>query len=414
MSYFNQTYNAAIRTIGLSGRLVLVVAMAKYLPEQEVGAYGLFQSGVMYAVYIVGFDFYAYATREYARQDGSISAKKIRSQLTLYVFTYVIAAPLLFMSLLTLKIGTALAAVGIAYVALEHLNQELVRTVEALGHPVLAGNLSILRSGVWPIVAVAALVLLPAARSLGTILWVWAVFGLVSSVISVFLVRRIIPLTRETGIDWGWMVRGLKVSAIFFIGTLCIRGIFTVDKVAINIVNSTQLPSYVLFTSIALAMLSIIESSVFAFFYPKMLRSSNNYQYIRSLVKSSTIQAIVVGSIISAICIFILPLLLNVIQSSSYRLHVDLAAPILACILIYVVGLGVHYGLYAIGNDRTIVVSHALGLLIFLLVGVVAGPLWGANGIIAAQTLAFASITLFKAVRFLSLTNRSPPVGMQS
>ena len=87
--------------------------MAKYLPEQEVGAYGLFQSGVMYAVYIVGFDFYAYATRAYARQDGSISEKKVRSQLTLYVFTYVIAAPLLFMSLLTLKIGTALAAVGI-------------------------------------------------------------------------------------------------------------------------------------------------------------------------------------------------------------------------------------------------------------------------------------------------------------
>lgn len=401
----NRAYNSLIRVIGLSGRLFLVIAMAKYISPSDVGSFGIFQAGVMYAVYIVGLDFYAYSIRELAADSPLIYGEKIGSQLMLYGFTYLIVAPILTGVFILLELPSWLAIASIIFVFLEHINQEMTRVAEALGRPILAGNLTILRNGIWPYAALIGIIFVPSLRNINSILILWAFFGLISTYFTLKIIMKEFPITGKLAINWNWLKSGIIISCLFFTGTLAVRALFTLDKFFIKTLSVSELPAYILFSALGIAVLTIVEASIFSFSYPKMLQSPSNFKILRVLVKQSIGYTFTICLMLSTVLFLALPLLLTFIGHDAYIRNIDLAPLVLLSASIYALGLAPHYGLYALKMDKIIISANIIGLLVFLFLVTHHETTIEAKDILRYQIIAFSSTAIFKAIFFTQRTN---------
>lgn len=57
--------------------------LAKFVDPTRVGYYGLFTASIGYVLYLVGFDFYTYATREIIRAPAEQRGAMIKGQMAL-------------------------------------------------------------------------------------------------------------------------------------------------------------------------------------------------------------------------------------------------------------------------------------------------------------------------------------------
>src|SRR5690606_16168777 len=60
-------FNIGLRGLTLSSRFLLLFALARWLSPAELGLFGLVSAIVGYGIYLVGLEFYAFATRELIR-----------------------------------------------------------------------------------------------------------------------------------------------------------------------------------------------------------------------------------------------------------------------------------------------------------------------------------------------------------
>ena len=84
-----------LRAVTLASKFLLIVALAKYLEPSELGIFGLIGVTVALTIYIAGFEFYAYNTRELLKRDDNEKPKLIKDQLVFHLFSYLFVFPLL-------------------------------------------------------------------------------------------------------------------------------------------------------------------------------------------------------------------------------------------------------------------------------------------------------------------------------
>jgi hypothetical protein len=63
-----------------------------------------------------------------------------------------------------------------------------------------------------------------------------------------------------------------------------------------------------------------------------------------------------------------------------------------------------HWGLYAIGKDKVIVLSHVAALLIFAIVTWLSSSAFGPYAVLIGVNMSFGTILAIKAVAYLRLT----------
>ena len=81
-----------IRVFGLSGRFILLLALAKHFSIEIVGYYGIFTVTIMYSLFLVGADFYTYTTRILLESNNNEWTFIIKNQFTFYCFSYLIVS----------------------------------------------------------------------------------------------------------------------------------------------------------------------------------------------------------------------------------------------------------------------------------------------------------------------------------
>src|SRR5690606_36382753 len=108
-------------------KFLLIFFLAKFLPPEEVGVFGLVAATIGYSFFVVGFEFYTYSGRELLglSRDGWLPV--IRDQWVLFAVGYVFILPVL-----TFIFGVYLSSwkyVGwfLLLLLFEHTAQELNR-----------------------------------------------------------------------------------------------------------------------------------------------------------------------------------------------------------------------------------------------------------------------------------------------
>lgn len=359
--------NLFIRALTLLGKFILLFYMAKFLNPEEVGVYGLIVVIVSYSIYAVGFDFYTYSTRELVHRDKKNWGDFLKSQTLLILLTYISILPIiLFLSSYSVPVEW-LCFLGFLIV-LEHLNQELMRLLIIDNNVVLANNLLFIRCGLWCYIIIGCMFFSLVEKQLDSILYAWICFDIIALVVGLLAFNKNLVFNKGRTIDIEWLKSGLKICVPLLVSTLILRAITTVDRLWLEQIEGLEvIAAYSLFIGLTNAIISFLETSVFSFIYPKMIQEKENSKKFRILVRKMFIQALGLSSLISLILIFCFPYFLHWIGKDLYYTYKNIFYVVLFANLIYCISMIPHYILYAKHRDRQIVISHIIGLSVFII-----------------------------------------------
>lgn len=399
--------NIALRGLTLGSKFLLIFFLARFLEPAELGLYGLLTATIAYALYLLGLDFYTYSTREILKHERTEWGGMLKSQGVLTLVLYALVIPLLLLIFVMGMLPWYVAPWFFIVLALEHLNQELMRLLIAISDQLMASVVLFLRSGAWAVLVVALMFVQPDLRSLQAILLAWTAGGTLAIFLAFGRLGRLNISGWRSRIDWRWIRQGVKVAAPLLVATLALRALYTLDRYWFEALAGLEvLGAYVLFMGIANAMLSFLDAGVFAFSYPKLITAFQraNAVEFRQELKRLLLQTLVLSAVFVGAALLLIDPLLLWLDKPLYLEQKDMFSWILLGTLLFCLGMIPHYGLYAQNRDRPIIQSHIAGLLIFAPVTWLISLSWPQLAVPLGLCLAFLSIALWKSYAFFRLT----------
>lgn len=361
--------NVALRGITLLSKFILVFFLAKYLDPDQVGLYGLLTATIGYAFYFLGFEFYTYSNRELIKKNTEW-AFILKSQLIFTFVMYVFFAPFLGLIFYFKLLPSSLALMFFTLLVLEHFSQEFNRIFIALSKPLLASIILFIRSAVWIYVVLAFMFSSEQYRNLDFLLLNWLIGAFFACFISILVIYRMKLTGWQTAVNWSWIKHGAKKAAPFFIAAAALRGLFTIDRYWMESLSSLKtVGAYVLFMSISNALISFLDSGVFVFSYPELIKhfEKKNAEAFKLQFKKLLKQVIAVVFVFSAISLFTLKYVLFFLNKQHYIDASWMFPYLLLATVFFCLGMVPQYGLYAQNKDRHIIISNVLSFVVFII-----------------------------------------------
>lgn len=399
--------NIALRGITLASKFLLIFFLAKFLEPKELGLYGLLTVTISYALYLLGFDFYAFTTREILKRERHEWGGLLKDQGALSLVLYMIFLPLLSLIFIKGLLPWSVAGWFFILLILEHLTQELSRLLITISEQLLASVMLFLRSGIWAVMVTGLMFFRADTRELNVVLGGWALGSFAALVLGSYRLKQLKVSGWHKKIDWQWISKGLKTAIPLLVATLALRGLFTVDRYWFaDLANLDTLGAYVLFMGISSALLSFLDAGVFAFIYPGLISAHHDKDAaaFRLKLKALLWQTLIFSTAFSIVALLIINPLLGWLNKPLYLEHENLFPWTLLITLLYSLGMIPHYALYAQGLDRPIIHSHIASLLIFIPVTWLLSHYWPVQAVPAGLCVAFLFILLWKCLAFIRLT----------
>ena len=399
--------NIALRGITLASKFLLIFFLAKFLEPKELGLYGLLVVTISYALYLLGFDFYTFTTREILKRERDEWGGLLKDQGALSVILYAIFLPLLSLIFVKGLLPWNIAGWFFVLLVLEHLSQEISRLLITISEQLLASVMLFLRSGIWAVIVTALMLLRSDTRDLNMVLGAWTLGSFSALVLGAYRLKQLNISGWEKSIDWQWIGKGLKIAIPLLVATLALRGLFTVDRYWFaDLASLETLGAYVLFMGISSALLSFLDAGVFAFIYPGLISAHHNKDTVafKQKLRALLLQTLLFSGAFAIVALLIIDPLLIWLNKPIYLEHKNLFPWTLLITLLYSLGMIPHYALYAQGLDRPIIHSHIASLLIFIPVTWLLSRYWPLQAVPAGLCIAFLLILLWKCLAFVRLT----------
>ncbi len=396
--------NLSLRALTLASRFLFIFFLARYISPENLGLYGLFTATVGYALYFVGLDFYTYTTREIIKKDKAEWGGMLKNQAVLSAAMYLAFLPLSMIFFAYGLLPPKLAIWFFAILVLEHVNQEFGRVFIAVSEQVMSSIVLFLRQGSWAVAAVIFMVTVPQARSLPFIFGAWIIAGVVAVAASAYRLRKLQIGGWKNPLDWKWIKAGLVVCIPLLVATLALRSIQTVDRYWLQaLVNTKMVGLYVLCMGIASTLLAFLDAGVFAYAYPALIRffQRNQIREFNTQLRKMFLLTAGISAIFSLVSFLLLPYLFQWIGNDFYIAHQNFYGWVLLAMVINAVGLVPHYALYAQGRDQPIIISHLIGVAVFILATGLISRIAPLLAVPLGMIAAFGVILLWKGICFL-------------
>ncbi len=402
--------NLALRSATLVTRFFFIIALAKFLSPDQVGTFGLVAAIITYAIFFVGLDFYAYSNREILRKNKIKLGRILKAQLALSGYMYMVILPAVIIFLIWTEFPGELVMFCAPLLILEHLNQEIYRLLIALSRNITASLLLFVRQGSWALVAVALMTAFPNMRNVETILFLWALAGVIAASIGACAIFRLGVEGWREAIDWDIIRKGLRISSGMLVGTIALRSVQTFDRYWLEAMGGLELVgAYVVFMSISGTLIVFLDAAIFSFIYPKLIsyRKLGQREAASRLLRASFYQTIISSITFGVCCVFVMPVLLEWVEKEVYTEYFHVFYWILFSTFINAISLVPHYGLYCGGHDKPIIFSHIMGLCAFILSTVFLIDRFSELAIPVGLSSAFLTILVIKTGALYSLENIS-------
>lgn len=400
--------NVGLRSLTLGVRFLFIFFLARYLDPSKVGYYGLFTATIGYCLYIVGVDFYIYATRELLKTPKEERGALLKAQAGLSLVLYMALIPIALGALGQAGWPDGLMWWFFPILLFEYVSQEIYRLLIVFSRQLTASIILFIRQGSWGIAAVIVMTLEPASRTLDVVMTLWACAGLIATGSGVFVLLRMRMGGWRHSIDWAWVRKGIGVSIVFLIATLALRGIQTIDRYWLEALGGIELvAAYVLFMGVAGTLLALLDASVFAYTYPALISHNHRREHetARRKLRTMLIYTLCACAAFGLVSWLLMPLLLDWIGNPVYRDALPLYPWILMAMILNAVGMVPHYGLYARGLDRPIIQSHIAALPAFVLSVWLFSASQTELAVPLGLNVSFALILVWKTVAYLLANN---------
>lgn len=360
--------NILLRFSTMGCRFVLVFFLAKFLTSSEMGMYGLVVATVSYLLYLVGMDFYTYATREMVALNRSEWGRVIKTQIIVAGVMYVLVLPLVLLLFYRGIMPWSMVYWVIFLLIVEHLCQESWRILIVAGEQLYSSVLLFLRQGLWAILLVGLMYLEPGYRELNGVLLGWLLSAGVAMVIGFVKFHHMDLGGWNSSVDWRWVRRGIKVCIPLFVATMAYRLIYTADRFMLeNHMDLSMVGVYVVYMGIAGALTMLLDAGVFSYHYPALIRSHHEGDrgMFRRLYRRMMMHVVMVSVLFAIFSSLIVPYLVSWLGKGEYIENIDIYYWLLAGMIFAGFAMVPHYGLYAMKKDSGIVYSHIVGASAF-------------------------------------------------
>ena len=283
--------NLAIRGLSLFAKFLLILYITKNFTLEELGIFGIFNTTIVLAVLLVGFDFYIYNTRELLGITKDQRAILIQNQFVFHCISYIILLPFIYIFYFINIIPSIYFIYFISILIIEHLNQEIYRLLSTLSMPFKANWQLFFRSGLW----IYLLLLLweyqiVKVKSLEYIFQFWLYGEVLALLISILFLKKInLKINRKNPIDWKWIKNGIFISIPFIIGTISYKMIEFSNRFFIDsFYGKEEVGIFTFFAGISNTLNLIIFTIIVMMSYPKIIESyqeGNNKLFNKLFIK---------------------------------------------------------------------------------------------------------------------------------
>lgn len=412
-----QLLNIIVRGATLSLKFALIFFLARFLTPDEIGLYGLLVATISYALYLLGFDFYTFSTREILNRPVAEWGGVLKNQIALLVLSYLIFLPLLSVGFYWGLLPKSVAPWFFFLLVLEHINQEFGRLLITASKQLSAGIALFIRSAAWVLPVLLYMVIEPSERTLEVLLAGWASFSVIALFFSYYQLKPLGILGWGVPIDWRWIWMGVKVALPFLFATLTIRGIYTLDRFWIERLSSLEiLGAYILFATICNALMSFLEAGFFSFAYPKLIMAygKKDPKLFRKHLCVLFFQTLAIIVCFSLSTSLLMDYILNWVGRDVYIKYEGIYYWLLVSTSLYALSMVPHYGLYAQGIDRPIIVGQALGFFAFAASVFIISNISHIYAVPISLCVAFLFIALWKFLSFYMYGNHEYAFSAQS
>lgn len=403
---FDQLLSVALRAGALASRFVLILSLAYYLSPLEFGEYGLYLAATSYLVYFLGFDFYNYTSRKIIGHSKKEIEFVIKGQTVFFAVSYIIAIPSLILLSALKYLPVDLTVLFLIVLVFEHIAQELYRLLIALSEPLWASIALFIRTGLWVFVLVPLMFWVEGFRTLYTVMIFWAFGSGLACGLAVYRISKMKFSFANVCIDWRWIWQGVKIAVPLLIATLSIRALFTFDRFFVDAINDKEfLAVYILFVGVSGAIASFLEAGVFVFTYPKLIElyKGDLRAEFNCVAKKMLKQTIWISLLCLIVSYYILELYLVFFGKDFFYSYIYIYPWVGGAVCIYCLSMVPHYMLYAMGRDKCIVLSHVLGLSVFVVCSLTLGR--SELTIPYALCIAFTMVFLLKSAGYYFYSN---------
>ncbi len=362
--------NVTLRGSALVSRFALVVIIAKALSPEDLGLFGLFMSLIAFNVLLIGGDFYTHSNRELLASKRQRWSFYVQQHMFALLLFYLLLLPVQGLLFVNAILPTKYALYYVLILVLEHLTQELNRFLVIAGKPIHASLVMIVRMGVWVWLLLPLLWFNPDYQSLDVVFSFWIIGLLLAMLIGCALAKKELKNWQWYSLDINWIKSGLKVAIIFLISSLCLKGISTLDRVFFASLNDNELLGvYVLFSGIAMAITNVLDPAVFSFMYPRLvaLYQANDFVAYDRQFKAMLFGVVGVTALLFCAVITIAPIVTVWLGDDAYTSNLRILWYLVAAVALYNLSMVFHYGLYAMGKDRAILLSHVCAAALFVI-----------------------------------------------
>lgn len=349
-------------------KFLLIMFLARVLTPSDLGLFGLLSALTTYGLFLVGFDFYTYSSRELLGARRTTWGSRIKAQGSLYLIMYLCTFPIFLCVFIFQALPWSLVPWFFALLVLEHLAQETSRLLVILPSTLTAGLVLFLRAGAWPMIVVPLMWGIPSLRTLDTVFLGWTLSASAACAVGLLAVARSGLGGWREKVDWHWIRKGLVIAIPLLLATLSLRALFSLDRYFVNaLAGADILGAYVLFVGIAGVTQSFLDASVVVFLYPPIIEAykQGNLHLFKDRLRVFASQTVLITTMVSLAALLLTGPLVKYLGKHAYSENMNIFFWLLLAMWMYCVSLVPHYAIYARGADRYIIISHISGLAVF-------------------------------------------------
>lgn len=394
--------NLLLRGTTLISKFVLLIYLARTLPPEELGIFGIMSVTLAIGVFILGLDFHVFNTREMLAGSERSFITLFRDQLVFHGLVYLVVLPLFVLVFWSGTIPWKYVLWFYPLLIVEHLAQESIRLLITLSRPVSANLILFMRSGLWVYAVLAVTFWSESTLQLSVIWMAWAIGGGMSLALTLFILYRVDwRESCKVPIDWSWIRAGVKICLPFFAATLALMGVLFADRYFLQHFHGEEVVGiYTFFAGISNVVHVFVFSGVTMILYPGIVAArqrSDIGEYRRGMRRLS------VGVVTSALAtagiaaIAIKPLLL-LVGNEVYTAELSAFWIMLASATVFAISNIPHYALYAQHRDRALVIATIFALVVGVVMNALLVPGSGIIGAAFATLAAMLTLAMCKTV----------------
>ncbi|WP_445735870.1 hypothetical protein [Mariniflexile sp.] len=393
-------YNIFFRGTTLLSKFLFVIFLGKYsVDESNLGIFGMITTAIGLLIYVIGFDFYVFNTREILKAKISL-IEKIRNQLFFHALAYLIVVPISFVFIFGFNfISIKFLWIFLVLLISEHLGQELYRLFTTLERSVIANVMSFLRSGLWVWYAFFDYFILGNPVNIEKYILLWAISSWLSFFILTFILLKPINLQSIKYIkpDWRWIGLGVKTSGVFFIGSLSFQIIQFSDRFMIDYFYDKKLVGiYTAYAQFTNAIDVFTFSAVTMIAFPKLIKAYSDPEKYKSIKSQFSKHLILLSIVLILIVIITGPFIFKILEKDSFLNEINSFYVLLGGTFLLIVSNIYHYDLYVKRKDSIITITALIAVLVNVFLNIVLIPKYGIFGASLATFITFFFIVALK------------------